>query len=277
MRIGACLNMNARDPAGVGLDDIGIFAELGYDYIEVPLAQAMTLDDRAFEELPARLARAGIDCEACNNFLPARVRVTGPAVDRAAVMAYAEKALARAARLGAKIVVFGSTGAKNVPPGFSRAEARRQLVPFLKDVAPLAAAHGLLIVVEPVNRTESNLIITEAEGLDLAMEANHPAVKLLVDYNHMAISSDNLDCLEGRGEWLRHAHIARTLGRAFPVHPEEEDYAGFFRRLKMLGYDGSISLEAKSAELRADAGRLRTWTAGPDGRGRFRRRIRATQ
>jgi D-psicose/D-tagatose/L-ribulose 3-epimerase len=255
VKFGACLNMNARDPAGVGMDDIELYAGLGYDYLEVPLAQAMDLDERAFEDLLARLSRAGIACRTCNNFLPARVRITGPAVDRAAVMAYAEKALDRAARLGAGIVVFGSNGAKNVPPGFSHAEARRQLAPFLKDVAPLAAAQGLVIVVEPINRTESNLIISEADGLELAIEAGHPAVKLLVDFYHMTISSDSLDCLEGRGEWLRHAHIARTLGRAFPVHPEEEDYAGFFRRLKALGYQGGVSLEAKSSDLRTDAGR----------------------
>jgi sugar phosphate isomerase/epimerase len=255
MEIGACLNTNARDPAGVGTDDIALYAELGYDYVEVPLAQAMSLDEAGFERLLGQLARAGIPCRSCNNFLPARARITGPSVDLAAVMAYAAAALDRAARLGAEIVVFGSCGAKNVPPGFPAAQARRQLAPFLEKAAPLAAARGLTITVEPVNRMESNLIISEAEGLELAMQAAHPSVKLLVDYFHMALGSDNLECLRGRGEWLRHVHIARTLGRAYPAHPDEEDYAGFFARLKELGYAGRMSLEAKSENLRNDAGR----------------------
>jgi hypothetical protein len=45
-------------------------------------------------------------------------------------MAYVAKAFDRVARLGVRIVVFGSGGARRVPEGYPRDDAVRQMVDF---------------------------------------------------------------------------------------------------------------------------------------------------
>ena len=48
MKFGCCLNMVAEGPDGTGIEHIEKLAQLGYDYVELPTAQMMELDDEAF-------------------------------------------------------------------------------------------------------------------------------------------------------------------------------------------------------------------------------------
>src|SRR5262249_25937777 len=63
-------------------------------------------------------AWSGRGLRAATLFLPATLKVTGPAIDRDRQHAYVEKAFDRLARLGVEVVVFGSGGARRVPDGF---------------------------------------------------------------------------------------------------------------------------------------------------------------
>jgi hypothetical protein len=69
--------MNGRGEPRIGDEAIPLFAELGYDYIELPLAQVMELSEDGFKDLLRGIRTGGIPAEACNNFFPARVRLTG--------------------------------------------------------------------------------------------------------------------------------------------------------------------------------------------------------
>ena len=98
------------------------------------------------EWMKRRLERSGIRCEACNNFFPGRIRLTGPDVDEQAVRAYYAKALERAATLGVKSIVFGSAGAKRVPEGFDMDRAYQQVVQVTRETGEAAAKYGITIV-----------------------------------------------------------------------------------------------------------------------------------
>jgi len=47
MKIGCCTNMHAAGTDGTSAEHIGLFAELGYDYVELPMAEIMELDEPA--------------------------------------------------------------------------------------------------------------------------------------------------------------------------------------------------------------------------------------
>ena len=100
MRFGCCGSLVAQNPDKTGVEIVEKIAQYGYDYIELPLAEMMELSDADFAALCKRVERSGIRCEACNNFFPGRIRLTGPDVDEQAVRAYYAKALERAATLG---------------------------------------------------------------------------------------------------------------------------------------------------------------------------------
>ena len=103
MKFGYCVNMIAQDDHGIGYEQLPMLKRVGFDYVELPLAQIMTMGDRAFHTGPlAALDSTGLPCLACNNFFPASYHLTGPQVDADSILAYANAALDRAAVMGAK-------------------------------------------------------------------------------------------------------------------------------------------------------------------------------
>lgn len=251
MRVGCCASMIApqRDP--VGIESVETMAALGFDYIELSLAHLARASEDTFKEMAARVARSGLRCEACNNFFPPDVRLTGPHASLDVALSYAALAMGRAERLGVEIIVLGSSGAKNVPEGFPPEDAREQLLALLRRLGPLAEHHRITITVEPISRPEANFIIRTGEGLDLVRAVDHPRVRLLVDYFHMAGEAEDLTVIREAGDLIRHAHFARPENRVFPTEWEER-YDGFFHALGDIGYPGRLSIEAFTADFQAD-------------------------
>ena len=132
MRIGYCTNLIATQIDGTGSEWIEKGQENGFDYVELPLAQMVDLNDKEFSSLKEKVGSSGLKCEACNNFFPASIRLTGNDVDYGKTEAYLDKALGRAAQLGVKVIVLGSPKSKNVPEGYPMDKAWSQLVELLK-------------------------------------------------------------------------------------------------------------------------------------------------
>jgi sugar phosphate isomerase/epimerase len=168
------------------------------------------------------------------------------------VREYTVRAITRAAGLSAQTIVFGSSGAKNVPEGFPMARAWEQIVETLRMVDLIAAKHGITIAIEPLNRRESNIVLTAREGLALARQVDRPHIKLLVDYYHMTLEDESPDILLEAGPEVRHIHFARVIGRAFPTEVET-GYRAFFANLKQIGYNDRVSVEAYTTDFVGDA------------------------
>lgn len=244
MRIGCCVNMLAKDAGAIGTDFIGKLAAHGFDYIELPIAQIMALHEKEFQALLEQVHSSGVPCEACNNFFPPSVRLTGPDVDEATIRSYAAKAIERIEALGAKSVVFGSSGAKNVPEGFSHAVAMSQIVRALRIVDDLLGDRDIQVAVEPLCKRESNIINTAREGLDLVRAVSRPHIRLLVDYYHLSVEQEGLEIIGEAREFLQHMHIANPTGRVYPAQGDGVDYAAFLGALRGAGYDSRVSIEA---------------------------------
>ncbi len=247
--------MMSKGEDTLGLSCLPFLESSGYDYAELPLAQCMALDDTAFEAVCADIGKAGIPCRSCNNFFPAQVRLTGGEVSKAAVEVYIRKALARAARLGAHIIVFGSSGAKNVPEGFDRETAFAQIADTLRLAAMVAEPLGIIIVVEPLNRSECNIINTLDEGIRLVQAADHPNAQLLVDYYHFTHEGETLDALRRAAPFIRHVHYAQETKRTFPNASQAKEIA-FFQLMKDMGYRGDVSIEANTGNPAEDIPRF---------------------
>jgi D-psicose/D-tagatose/L-ribulose 3-epimerase len=227
----------------------------GFEFVEVRLRDIAALSDEEFSKLEARMRVLGIPVLSAINLLPADLKVVGPDVDRARQAQYLERALARAARLGTKLVVFGSGGARSAPPGYARQTAWKDLVDFGKRAAAAAGKHGITVVVEALRREETNMVNTAAEALELVRAVARPRFQMLVDYYHMsAEKEDPAIVLAARGH-IRHVQLANPEGRTFPRAAEESDYATLFRYLRRIGYRGGISVEARSTDFAADGPR----------------------
>ncbi len=255
MKFGICLNMNATGPDGTGIEYIEKAAQIGFDYVELPLAEMMALSEADFEAMIGRVRASGVPCETCNNFFPKTSRLTGEAADIPGALQYAAIALSRAARLGAKAVVFGSGGAKNVPEGYPLEKGFEQVATLLTGIAPIARDNGIVIAIEPLRKAECNLINTFEEGCALARAVGSDAVRVLVDYYHFMTEAEPVENLiRDGGEFLRHSHFARVEGRSFPRETGEDPaYRPYFDALRRVGYDARVSLEAYTRDFDAEA------------------------
>jgi sugar phosphate isomerase/epimerase len=229
-----------------GGPEIGRLAkEAGFDYFEWSVSGLLHPRDAepVFEQALAEARAVGLPCPVVNVFLPGDLKLTGPTVDRTALESYVSIALRRAETAGVKCIVFGSAGARNVPDGFDRAAAWAQLVDFCQMLGPIAQRHGVTIAIEPLNRSECNIINTVAEGARLAREVDHPNIKLLADGYHWAKDSDAVAGIVENGDLLVHTHVAVVDGRR-PPRPGDT-CAPFFAALKQAGYDGRMSIEGQ--------------------------------
>lgn len=252
MKFGVCGYLTAKNADGTEFDLIAAAKAVGYDYIEMPLSTIAALNEADFAELKAKVAGGGLPVEACNVFFPRTLRLTGPEVDWQQVSAYLELALGRAGQLGAKVVVFGSGGSRQVPEGFPLEEAWLQLVKLLRMAEPVAAKNGIEIVIEPLNAKETNIIHTGSEGFALAKLVDRPHIRLLLDLFHMALMKEDCGIAITARDYIRHAHFAKPEGRCYPSEMEAE-FLAFFGALKQAGYDERVSIEAGFQTFAIDA------------------------
>lgn len=243
MKLGCCSYSKnpSTDPAG--LESIPIIKKIGYDYVELNLSCLTALSEEDFQKVLDVLKENDLPCEACNVFFPRSVRLTGPEADPEKIKAYLAKALPRAKAVGAEVIVFGSSGAKNYPEGFPKEKAYEQVVEVCKLIEPYAAKEDIIIAIEPLNYVESNIINTVAEGYQLAKDANQPHVKLLVDYFHWVRNKESLEEVGECGDLLVHSHFAEDIDRAYPCETKDI-YRDFMAALKATGYNARMSIES---------------------------------
>lgn len=232
----------------VGPESVADAAAAGFRSVELPLEAVAALSEEAFAALRADLLDRGLQAPALNRFLPRGMPVVGPDVDERRLEAYLQRALPRAAAVGARVLVLGSGHARRIPPGFSRREAEEQFISFARLAGGRAESHGLAIALEPLNRGEANLMNTLREGWRMAQSCGHPAVGLIADLFHMALEGEDLADVRLPGASLLHVHVADPQGRLAPGgHSPKDLYLEFFRHLQAASYEGAISIEGAFA------------------------------
>ena len=236
MQLGVC-----GDPATAAAA-----SQASFDFVEGTVGGLLKPrePEDAFRQALAAARAAALPVSALNCFVPADLKITGPAVDLSVLSAYVATAMVRAEQAGVETIVFGSGGARRIPDGFDRQAAHRQLVAFCAMAAPLAGAHGVTLVVEPLCRAECNVLNTVSECAALVREIAHPALRLLVDAYHLLRDGDSCADIATYADLLAHVHIA-TRDNRLPPGAEPCDFAPFFHALAQGGYQGRISIEAK--------------------------------
>jgi sugar phosphate isomerase/epimerase len=210
--------------------------------------------DAAFAANLAAARKSPVPIAASNCFLPGSLKCTGPDVKMDALLKWASVAFPRAKASGMEILVFGSGGARKYPDGFDPKRAFSQYVELLKKLGPLAAQAGIVLVVEPLNHGETNLINSLAEGAEAVRGAEHPNVQLLADLFHMLRDGEPADEIVKVGKLLRHAHLAENKNRAAPG-TSNEDFRPYFAALKKAGYDRRMALECGWTQRKQECGR----------------------
>ena len=236
------------------IDHGPLFNDIGYAYIELNIGEIAKKSEIEYQEFNKIVQQSPLKAYAYNCLFPVGFRVIGNDIDKQTNQVHLEKAFSRAKDLGGEIIVFGSGHSRKIPDGFDRNKAEQQLLEFLQLLGQFGEKHGMTVVLEHLPSRATNFINTPREALQFAETLNHPHVRVLIDYWHMCTEKENTDVVfEIGNEYLKHIHIANPNGGIYPFASDPVDYVSFINRLEKIGYDGGMSIEASSSNIREDA------------------------
>jgi D-psicose/D-tagatose/L-ribulose 3-epimerase len=216
-------------------------AELGLDALEVPLMEPDLIDSPA---ITRRAEAAGI------GLLTSLALPEGadPASEDPEERRRARDLLVRGvdltAGMGASVftgVVYSAIGKRIDRRPCDEDYARAAEV--LREVARHAAARGVTIGLEPINRYETYLVNTVEQALRLRDRVGEPNVGVHLDTYHMNIEEDDLyTATLAAVPHLVHVHLSESH-RGIPGRGTV-DWDRIFLGLAEGGYDGVVGLES---------------------------------
>ena len=234
MRFGVC----------TGIENAPLLKEVGYDYIELNMSKLADLTEEQVREQIAVLKDLDLRAESYNGFYDSAKRVVGEdTTPEDELRDYTHRVLGRAARLGGQVAVYGSSKARNIPEGFSKERAYEQFCHFARLSGEIAQQYGIVVVLEPLNKLETNFFHTVEEGLQIMRDVDHPNVRVLADMYHVCRENEDFAHVVQAGKDLRHVHIATPTVRTLPSFEDDFDYAAFAAALRQAGYNARMSLE----------------------------------
>ena len=217
-------------------------AEAGFSGVEISLRHAADLDA---DYLSKRLSGFGLVVSAFASgrlCLEEALCLCDPNPEtRARVFDDLTGILRLAARFEAPLIIGGVRG-RLTGSEVHKAEQRASAIDTLWKCAKVAEEVGTFLLLEPINRYETNFINSAQDGLDLLDEIQHPAIKMLLDTFHMNIEeADPCESVRRVGRRLGYMHFADN-NRLAPGQGHV-DFPALVATLGGIGYDGFVSAE----------------------------------
>jgi sugar phosphate isomerase/epimerase len=235
----------ARGGPFVYWDDLaGSFAKaaaLGFDGVEVFPRSTEELDAKQIRQLLTehnlKLAAMGTGA----GWVVHKLRLTDPdAQVRAQARAFIASVVEFAGSFGAPAIIGSMQG--RADGEVTREQAFEWLREHLEQLGPHAQALGVPLLFEPLNRYETNLVQSVADGLELLKPLGTKNVKLLVDLFHANIEETSItDALRLAGHDLGHVHFADSNRRAIGLG--HTDFAPIAEALDGIGFGRYASAE----------------------------------
>jgi sugar phosphate isomerase/epimerase len=127
--------------------------------------------------------------------------------------------------------------------GVTPEQARDWLRAALDELGNYASKHSVPLIYEPLNRFETNLVNTQAAGVELLHSLATDNVRLLADLFHMNIEEQDLAAaIRTGGSLIGHVHFVDSNRR--PAGCGHIDYGPIVRALREIDYQGYLSAEA---------------------------------
>lgn len=233
-------------------------AALGFDAIELPLESA---SDWSPDDMRPILEDAGLRPGVCAAMAPGRDLTTDDAGTVASTQAYLRACIEHAAGIGASVVAGPLYAPTGLTGAISADERARRVGTLARNLAPLldiAAANGIRIGIEPLNRFETSLFNTVAQTTELIDAVDHPALGLLLDTFHMNIEERDIGAaIRLAGDRLVHFHACGNDRGA----PGNDGIAWCAVRdaLRDIGYGGIMTIESFTSANRTIATAASIW------------------
>ncbi|WP_435771788.1 sugar phosphate isomerase/epimerase family protein [Nocardioides sp. SYSU DS0651] len=241
-------------------------ASLGFDAVELPLE---SVGDISPEPTAAVLAETGLAPYVVGAMAPGRDLVAAAPEAVAATQDYLRGCIDLAAAIGAPAVCgpfYARTGRVWRLTGDERAAAYDEWRANLAPVVDHAAAHGVRIGIEPLNRYETSLVNTVDQALEALGPLLGPHLGLALDTYHLNIEErSSADAVRRAGEHLLHLQVCGS-DRGAPGG-DQTDWPALLAALDEVGYTGPLNIESFTPDNAAIAVAASIWrplAASPD-------------
>ena len=231
---------------------------MGFDFVEIPVEDPALIDPAVVRRA---LADHGLAPVVCGAFGPTRDLTSDDPKLRATGLDYITRCLDLAVALGAQFLagpMYSAVGKARLVPAAQRRVEWERAVENLRHAAGLAANRSLRLAIEPLNRFESDLVNTAEDVMRLVRDIGHPAANVMLDSFHMTIEERNLEqAVRATAGKLIHMQVSENY-RGTPgtgLTP----WASLARGLAAIGYQGGVSIESFTPEVKELAGAVCFW------------------
>ncbi|MBN1479304.1 sugar phosphate isomerase/epimerase [candidate division KSB1 bacterium] len=229
-----------------------IIGEAGYTGVEIA---AFTLVRDNVNELEANhrtslvndMKVAGIECVGLHWLLappPKGLHFTTPDTEvREKTVNYLKDLINFCSDLGGTVMIFGSPKQRNTVD-ISIVEAKKYFADGLAQVADLAQQRGVQILLEPLDKSQTDVVNTLAEAKEIIEKINHPAIQTMFDFHNTPDETEPFDVLIKKYyPYIYHVHVQEMDGKHLGQGDAVTHYVKAFQQLKDLNYNKWVSLE----------------------------------
>ena len=229
-----------------------IISDAGYEGIEIA---AFTLVKEGVQKIsPAKrkemvsvMKNSYLKCVGLHWLLappPKGLHFTTPDAEvRQKTVAYLDALIDFCGDLGGSYMIFGSPKQRDTK-GISIEQAKKYFADGLSAVANHAQQRDIEILIEPLGKRTTDVINTLAEAFEMTKRINHPAIKMMFDFNNTVDETEPFDVLLRKYyKNIHHVHVQEMGGKHLGTGNAVNDYVKAFQVLKDMRYNHWVSLE----------------------------------
>ena len=219
------------------------FKSWGADIIELAVHEPTKID---VPSLNKALESAGMENNpVCGMFPPDR-DLRGTVEQQENSLSYLKELVDLAAAIGSDKVagpMFSSVGRCNLHTEAEKSQQSDLIASNLAKACAYAESKNVTLMMEPLNRFETDCINTLQQGKAMIDKVGSPALKMLIDTFHMHIEeSDSAQAILDVGAaYIGHLHACGNH-RGIPGQ-DQVHWKPIFSALKAIGYAGDMSME----------------------------------
>jgi sugar phosphate isomerase/epimerase len=229
-----------------------IISSAGYKAVEIAAftlvkgsVRELTTSDR--NNLVVAMNNAGIVCQGLHWLLapppPGLHFTTSDKKTRQTSVAYLHELIDFCGDLGGKYLTFGSPKQRSTK-GSSIDEAKKNLAEGLASVADHAAERGTKVLIEALDKSQTDVINTMDEAIDIVERVAHPSIQTMFDFHNTGNETEPFEILIRKYyPNIFHVHVMEMDGKHLGTGNGVNQYITAFQTLKDLHYDQWVSLE----------------------------------
>ncbi|NCF65938.1 MAG: TIM barrel protein [Chloroflexi bacterium] len=233
-------------------------AELGFDWIELPLEGTEDIDYGRAAEI---VRDSSLDVSACVAMGPDRDLIHPDASIRENGMAYVRDCIEAVQTIGGTNLVgpiYATVGRTWQQAAEERAHDLDILVSNLRALAEYAGDRGVVMGIEPLNRFETSFINLAEQVIEVVDRVDHPSCRIMLDTFHMNIEEKSLgNAIRAAGPRLCHVHACEN-DRGAPGSGNV-DWGGVAQALNDIQYDGPVVIESFTPDVKSIARAAAIW------------------